>query len=171
MQKRLGQSAEAFSFLHIYRFFWKAINPTALLADVARSITWQLTQTCSTTRAGKHAGRRHLVSTTRTIKPIRTILALGIGKPLLLFALGAHAIHFAVGYIVFENQAAFCADFGIATMVGSLTARRRADKDRMTGVTPVLTTGHLFTNRTFFHQNSSINSISASKGGNTSPPR
>ena len=111
------------------------------------------------------------MSTTRAIKPIRTILTLGIGKPLLLFALGAHAIHLAVGDIVFENQAAFCADLGVATMVGSLTARRRADKDRMTGVTPILTTGHLFTNRTFFHQNTSINFITVNKGESTSSPR
>lgn len=136
----------------MYRFPRNEINSTALLA-----------QTRGTTRASKHAGRRHLVPTARTIKPIRTVLTLGIGKPLLLFALGAHTIHLAVGDIVFKNQAAFCADLGVATMVGGLTARRRADKDRMTGVTPVLTTGHLFTNRTFFHQNSSTNSISVNK--------
>ena len=117
------------------------INPTALLAACIL-----LAQTRGTTRAGKHAGRRHLVATARAIKPIRTVLTLRIGKPLLLFALGTHTIHLAVGDIVFKNQAAFCADLGVATMVGGLTARRRADKDRMTGVTPVLTTGHLFTN-------------------------
>ena len=72
------------------------------------------------------------MSTTRTIKPIATILALGIGKPLLLFALGTLTIHLATGDIAFENQAALCANLGIATMVGSFTTWRRANKNRMT---------------------------------------
>ena len=43
----------------------------------------------------------------RAIKPIATILALRVGKPLFLFALGTHAIHLAVGDVVFEEQTAF----------------------------------------------------------------
>ena len=101
--------------------------------------------------------------TTRAIEPIAAILALGIGKPLFLFALGALAIHLAVGDIIFKNQAALGANLGIATMVGSLTTRRRADKNRVTGVTPVLAASHLFTNRTLFHHNSSINSMITSQ--------
>ena len=109
------------------------------------------------------------MSTARAIKPIATILALGIGKPLLLFALGTLTIHLAVGDIVLEDETAFCTDLGVATMVGGLTTRRRADKNRMTGITPVLTASHLFTNRTLFHHSSSINSIATSREGNSPP--
>ena len=59
------------------------------------------------------------------------------------------------GDVIFENQSAFRTDFGVPAVVGRFAARGRANKYRMTGVTPVLAAGHLFTNRTFFHQNTS----------------
>ena len=120
----------------------------------------QLPQTRSTTRTGEHTGGRDLVPASRAIEPITTILALRIRKALFLFTLGTHAIHLAIGDVVFKNQAAFCTNLGITTMIRSLTARRRTNKNRMTGITPVFAPSHLFTNRTFFHQNSSINSTS-----------
>ena len=123
-----------------------------------------LTQGRSTTRAGEHTGRRDLVPASRAIEPIATILALGVGKALFLFALGTHAIHLAIGDIVFKDQATFRTDFGVATMIRSLTTRRRTDKNRMTGITPVFATSHFFTNRALFHQNSSKNSISNRMG-------
>jgi len=96
------------------------------------------------------------VAAGRAIEPVAAILALGIGKTLLLFTLGALAIHLTVGDVIFKNQAAFCTDFGITTMIGSLAARCRTDKNRMTGITPVLPASHFFTNRTLFHQNTSM---------------
>lgn len=106
--------------------------------------------------------------TSRTVEPIATILALWVGKTLFLFALGTHAIHLAIGNVVFENQTTFCTNLGITTMIRSLTTRRRTDKNRMTGITPVFATSYLFTNWTLFHQNSSINFMSTSKGENLS---
>ena len=116
-----------------------------------------------TTRAGEHAGGWHLVSTGRAVEPVAAILALWVGKTLLLLALGTHTIHLAVGHVIFKDQPAFCTDLGIATMIGSLAARCRADENRMTGVTPVLASGHFLTNGTLFHQTTSINSYSAIK--------
>jgi hypothetical protein len=110
------------------------------------------------------------MAASRAIEPIATILALWVGKALFLFALWTHAIHLAIGDVVFKNQAAFCTNLGITTMIRSLTAWRRTDKNRMTGITPVFATSYLFTNRTLFHQNSSINSISASKEERTMSP-
>lgn len=105
----------------------------------------------------------------RAIEPIAAILALGIGKPLLLFALGTHAIHLAVADVIFKNQATFRTSFSVATMICSLTARCRADKNRMTGITPVLVLCHFFTNRALFHQNSSTTSLSDLCKESTSP--
>jgi hypothetical protein len=105
------------------------------------------------------------------IEPIAAILALRIGEPLLLLTLGAHAIHLAVGDVIFKDQAAFCTDFCITTMVGGLTARCRADENRMTGVTPVLAASRLFTNRALFHQGSSKNSMSDLRKQSTSSTR
>ena len=96
------------------------------------------------------------MATSRAVEPVATILALRIGEALLLFTLGALAIHLTVGDVILKNKAAFCTDFGITTMIGSLAAWCRADKNRMTGVTPVLPASHLFTNRTLFHQNTSM---------------
>ena len=118
-----------------------------------------LAQACRAARTGKHTGGRNLVAASRAIEPVATILALGIGETLLLFTLGALAIHLAVSDVIFKNQAAFCTDFGITAMIGCLAAWCRTDKNRMTGITPVLTTSHLFTNRTLFHQSTSINNL------------
>jgi hypothetical protein len=119
-----------------------------------------LAQARGTTRAGEHAGGRHLVPTGRTIEPVATVLALRIGEPLFLFTFWAHAVHLAIGDVVFEDHPAFCAALGIAPMIGRLAARCRANENRVTGITPVFAAGHLFTNRTLFHQNSSVKSHS-----------
>lgn len=105
----------------------------------------------------------------RAIEPIAAILALGIGEPLLLFALGTHSIHLAGADVIFKNQSTFCTNFGVATMICGLTARRRTDKNRMAGVTPVLVLCHFFTNRALFHQNSSTPSMSDLYKESTSP--
>jgi hypothetical protein len=99
------------------------------------------------------------VPASRAIEPVAAILALGIGEALLLFTLGTFAIHLTVSDVIFKNQTAFCTDFGITTVIGCLAARCRTDKNRMTGVTPILTASHLFTNRTLFHQSTSINHL------------
>ena len=95
--------------------------------------------------------------TSRAIEPVATILALGVGEPLLLFTLGALAVHLTVGDVIFKNKSAFCTDLGITPMIRGLAAWRWADKNRTAGVTPVLTASHLFANRTLFHQSTSIN--------------
>ena len=99
------------------------------------------------------------MATSWAIEPVAAVLALRVGKTLLLFTLGTLAIHFTVGDVIFKNQAAFCTDFGLTTMIGGLTARCWTDKNRMTGITPVLTARHLFTNRTLFHQNTSMTDL------------
>jgi hypothetical protein len=100
------------------------------------------------------------VSTGRTIEPVATVFALGIREPLPLFTFWAHTIHFTIGDVVLEKQAAFRTDLGITTMVWRLAARGRTDVNGLTGIAPVLTTSHFFTNRALFHKNTSINSIS-----------
>jgi hypothetical protein len=100
------------------------------------------------------------VSTSRTVEPVTAVFALGVGKPLPLFALGALTIHFAVGDVILKDQPAFCTHLGIATMVRRFTTWRRTDIDGMTRVAPVLAAGHFLTNRAFFHMNTSIKPIS-----------
>ena len=88
------------------------------------------------------------------VEPVAAIFALGVRQPLFLFTLGTHAVHLAASDVIIKNESAFCADLGIATVIGSLATRGWTDKYRVTGVTPVFATGHIFTNRTFFHWNS-----------------
>lgn len=97
------------------------------------------------------------MATGGAIEPIAAIFALGVRQALLLFALGTLPVHLAIGNIVFKDQAALRANLGITTVIRRLTTRRRADKHRMTGIAPILAARHLFTNRTFFHQDTSIN--------------
>ena len=99
--------------------------------------------------------------TGRTIEPVATVLALGIGETLFLFTLRTHAVHLAVGDVLFKDQAALGTDFGIATEVAGFTARCRANEHRVTRVTPVLATRHFLTNRTLFNQGTSTETISA----------
>jgi hypothetical protein len=126
-------------------------------------VTNPSTQTGPTARTGEHAGGRHLVPTGRAVEPVAAILALRVGKTLFFLALGTHTVHLAVRNVICKDQPAFCTDLGIATMIGSLAARCRADENRMTGVTPVLATGHFLTHRTLFHQTTSTDSSTARK--------
>jgi hypothetical protein len=103
------------------------------------------------------------VSTGRTIEPVATVFALGIGESLPFFTLGTLTIHLTIGDVVLKDQATFCTDLGITTMVWSLTTRSRADIDGMTGIAPVLAASHFLTNRALFHKSTSINSISSIK--------
>ena len=103
------------------------------------------------------------MAASRAVEPVATIFALRIGEALLLFTLGALAIHLTVSDVIFKNQAAFCTNFGITAVIGCLAARCRTNKNRMTGITPVFTTSHLFTNRTLLHQNTSINYLKATE--------
>ena len=89
------------------------------------------------------------------IEPVTAILALRVRQPLLFLALGALSIHLAMADVFFKDQAAFRADFGVPAMIRGLAARRRADIDGMTIVTPVLAARHLFTYRALFHQDTS----------------
>ena len=91
----------------------------------------------------------------RTIEPVPAVLALRVRKSLFFLAFGALAIHLAMGDVFCKDQPALCADLGIPTMIRGLAARRRADIDSVTVVTPVLAARHLFTYRAFFHQNTS----------------
>ena len=95
------------------------------------------------------------MSASRTVEPVAAILALRIGKTLFLFALGAHAVHLAVGNVFIKDQAAFHTNLGVPAMIRSLASRCRTDIDRMTVVTPVFAARHLFAYRAFFHQNTS----------------
>ena len=104
------------------------------------------------------------MATGGAIEPVTTIFALGVGKALAFFALGAHAVHFAVGDIVLEYHATLCTNLGITAMVRRFAARCRANIHSVTGITPVLTAGHFFTNGTLFHQDTSTNSMSANIG-------
>jgi hypothetical protein len=110
------------------------------------------------------------VTTGRTIEPITAILALRVRESLLLFALGAHAIHLATSDVVFKKKITFCTNLGLPTMIGGFAARNRANKDRAAGVTPVLAASHLLTNRTFFHQNTSRHFICGMDQGNRKRP-
>lgn len=96
----------------------------------------------------------------RAVEPVAAIFALRVGKPLLFLALGTFTIHFSAADIIFKNEVAFYTNLGITAVIDFLTARRRADKDRVTGITPVLAARHLFTNGTLFHQNTSRSFIS-----------
>ena len=100
------------------------------------------------------------MSTGRTIEPVAAVFALGIREPLTLFTFWAHTVHFTIGDVVLEKQAAFRTDLGITTMVWRLAARGRTDIYGVTGITPVLAASHFFTNGALFHKDTSINSIS-----------
>ena len=91
----------------------------------------------------------------RATEPVAAVLALRVRQPLLFLALGALSIHLAMADVFFKDQAAFRADFGVPAMIRGLAARRRADIDGMTIVTPVLAARHLFTYRALFHQDTS----------------
>ena len=97
-----------------------------------------LTQARRATRTSKHAGGRDLMPASRAIEPVAAILALRVGEALLLFALWALTVHFAVSDVIFKDQTAFCTNLGIASMIGRLATRRRADKNRVTRIAPVL---------------------------------
>jgi len=75
----------------------------------------------------------------RAIEPVAAILALRVGEALLLFALWTLTVHFSVSDIIFKDQTTFRTNLGIASMIGCLTTRRRADKNRVTRITPVFT--------------------------------
>jgi hypothetical protein len=91
------------------------------------------------------------VSAGRAVEPVTTELALGIGEALLLLALRALSVHFFLSDVILKEQATLGAHFGITSMVGRLTARSRADEDRVTSVTPVFPSLHLFAYRALFH--------------------
>ena len=93
------------------------------------------------------------MTTGRAIEPVAAVFTLRIGKTLLLFTLRALAIHFAVGDIFLEEQSTLGAHLGITAVIWSLATRRRANVNRVTGVTPVFASRHLFAYRTFFHHN------------------
>ena len=78
------------------------------------------------------------MAASRAVEPVAAILALRVGEALLLFALWTLTVHFTVSDIIFKDQAAFRTNLGIASMIGRLATRRRADKNRMTRITPVL---------------------------------
>lgn len=87
----------------------------------------------------------------RTIEPVTAVFALGIRQSLLALALGALAVHFAVGDIIFKQQSAFGTRFCIAPEVRGLAVGCRANKNRPAILTPVLTFGLFLANWTLFH--------------------
>ena len=79
--------------------------------------------------------------------------ALLFGEPLLLFALGAAAVHFPVAQIIFEEQSATGTFAAARFMDRRPTAGERALDDIFTFLAPVLTLKRLFAVGTFFfHQ-------------------
>ena len=96
-----------------------------------------LTQARRATRTSKHAGGRDLMPTSRAIEPVAAILALRVGEALLLFALWTLTVHFAVSDVICKSPTSFCTTLGVASMIGRLATRRRADKNRVTRITPV----------------------------------
>ena len=87
----------------------------------------------------------------RAIEPIAAILALRIRQALPFFAFGTLTVHLFVGDIFLKKQTALCTHLGITSMIWRLTPWCRTNVYRMTGVTPVFTARHFFTNRTLFH--------------------
>jgi len=108
-------------------------------------------QTGRTAGAGLHAGGRDSVAAGGTIEPITAVFALNFRKPLVLFALRALPVHFPVGDIFFEYQAAAGAFGRIPFAYFAAAILHGADEDRFTGAAPVFPFFHFLANRAFFH--------------------
>ena len=104
--------------------------------------------------AGQHAGGWHLVPTGRAVEPIFAELALRLGKPLFLFALGTLPIHLAGLHILLEEQPAARADLHPRLTDLSTAPRRRAKKYRLARLAPVLAFLFFLAYRTLFHKTS-----------------
>jgi hypothetical protein len=87
----------------------------------------------------------------RTVEPVAAVFTLLFGKALFFLALGALAIHLAIFHIVGEQQTTARTGLGIAPTNFSPAIGLRADKDRLTGTTPVFTFFFFFADGTFIH--------------------
>ena len=91
------------------------------------------------------------MAASRTVEPVAAVFTLLFGKTLLFLAFGTLAIHLAVFHIVGEQQTAARTSFGIAPTNFRPAIGLRADKDRLTGTTPVFTLFFFFAGGTFIH--------------------
>ena len=85
-------------------------------------------QAGSAAGAGQHAGRGDLVPAGRAVEPVLAELALRLGEPLLLLALGAEPVHLALFHIVRKEQAAAGAFLGPRLADLRPAARLRAEE-------------------------------------------
>jgi hypothetical protein len=73
-------------------------------------------------------------------------------QPLFFAALGAFPVHFALIYIVGQQQATAWTFLGARGADSGTATWQRADKNRLAGTAPVLAFFFFLTDRAFFHE-------------------
>jgi hypothetical protein len=110
-----------------------------------------LPQTGSAARTGEHAGGWNLVTAGGALKPVPAMAALGLGHPLLLFALGTDAVHLPLLDVVSEDEGTAGALGQIAPADLGAATGGRADEYALAGAAPEFSLGRFLANRAFVH--------------------